>query len=133
MTKAKRRSEQLGMPYGTASNKLRKMLMFKFAQELGYDTCYACGCSIETADELSVEHKQPWEGRPNGTELFWDLNNIAFSHIGCNKPHTYRQPRTAPEGKAWCGKHKEFLPIVAFNKDKSRPNGLEWRCKECKK
>ncbi len=84
-TTNKAKAEQLGMPFGTASHRLRKLLMFKFAKELGYDKCFQCGYSIETAEELSIEHKKPWFN--NDPELFWDLQNIAFSHMRCNRPN----------------------------------------------
>ncbi len=129
-----RKAAFLGMPYGTAANRLRKMLMFKFAQELGYDNCFACGESIETAEELSVEHKEPWLEREGGVEKFWDLDNIAFSHRKCNVRHydgfdSLR--KIGPEGTAWCSRHQEFLPIDRFWKYSSRWNGLHKSCKDC--
>jgi hypothetical protein len=130
------RAEQLGMPYGTAANKLRKMLMFKFAKELGYDTCFKCSKLIESVEELSIEHKEPWFKQEDGTEKFWNLDNIAFSHRACNRPHTngnakYR--KVGPDGTAWCGFHKEFHPKENFEKDSHRWNGLKGYCKERKK
>jgi len=128
-----RKAAFLGMPYGTASNRLRKLLMFKFAQELGYDDCFACGFKIETTEELSVEHKQPWLDRENGVELFWDLDNIAFSHRKCNVPHDnskWSLRKVGPEGTAWCTKHKQFEPVESFGQNKSRWNGLMEMCKE---
>lgn len=91
-------TKQLGMSQGTAVHRLRKNIMFKFAQDLGYDDCFACGRKIETPEDLSIEHKEPWESRLNGDKLFWDLDNIAFSHIKCNVPHIRHIPL-----KAKCG------------------------------
>jgi uncharacterized protein YdaU (DUF1376 family) len=48
---------------------------------------------IETADELSIEHKLPWEGV--SVKLFWSLDNIAFSHLRCNRNHRYHKSKTA--------------------------------------
>ncbi len=86
MSKAgnRHKSEQLGMPHGTAANKLRKMLMFEMAQCLELDTCFRCGKKIETTKELSVEHKQGWLNTKDPIGLFFDLDNVAFSHLGCN-------------------------------------------------
>lgn len=78
------RARQLGMPYGTARNVLNKQLMFNFVQRLGLDVCHQCGQRIENVDNLSVEHKKAWLHEPNARELFFDLNNIAFSHHKCN-------------------------------------------------
>jgi hypothetical protein len=126
------KADFLGMPYGTAMGRLRKQLMFKFAVELGYDNCYKCDKPIETVDELSIEHKEPWLMR--SVEKFWDLDNIAFSHLRCNKPHTQnggRRPVQAPEGKAWCWHCKQFLDVIHFNKRNRNKNSLREYCKKC--
>jgi hypothetical protein len=77
-----KKSKQLGMPFGTASGRLRKMLLFKLAKELGYDVCYRCQLQISDIENFTIEHKKAWlDVDPN---LFWDLDNIAFSHLACN-------------------------------------------------
>src|SRR4030042_1675120 len=90
-----KKTEQLGMPFGTASGRLKKMLLFEFAKRLGLDTCHRCSKKIETVDELSVEHKEPWLDSDDPVKKFFDLNNIAFSHLTCNsgdarKPTKYK-------------------------------------------
>lgn len=75
---------KLGMSHSTASSRLRKMIMFKLAQELGHDICYRCYEKIETLEEFSVDHKVSWQNSQNPVDLFFDLNNISFSHLGCN-------------------------------------------------
>jgi hypothetical protein len=47
-------------PSGTASARLRKLVMFRLVKRLGEDICYRCACKIETVGELSIEHKEPW-------------------------------------------------------------------------
>jgi hypothetical protein len=54
-----RKSAFLGMPHGTASNRLRKMIMFHLLEKLGENFCFSCRQKIESVDELTVEHKQP--------------------------------------------------------------------------
>lgn len=76
-----KKSALLGMNFGTASNRLRKLIMFDMMGRLDEDTCFRCGTKISTPDELSIEHKLPWQ---KNVELFWDLTNIAFSHLRCN-------------------------------------------------
>jgi 5-methylcytosine-specific restriction endonuclease McrA len=88
MNRNERRAQQLGMPHGTANNKLKKQLLFKYVVMARDNICFKCGETIDSVDELSIEHKEPWEGRD--TSLFWDLNNITFSHLVCNTPHTNR-------------------------------------------
>jgi len=80
----KKRFEQLGMPIGTAQNKLRKLVMFQLIKKLGLNVCFQCKKEIEKSDDLSIEHKIPWLDSKNPKELFFDLNNIAFSHQSCN-------------------------------------------------
>lgn len=59
-TTVNRRRKQLGMPYGTATSKLRKMIMFDLAKELGLLVCYRCGGPINTVEEFSIDHKEAW-------------------------------------------------------------------------
>ncbi len=78
------KNKLLGMSHGTAVHQLRKMIMFQMIQELGKDTCYRCGEKIENIDDLSIEHKIAWQSAKNPKETFFDLGNIAFSHLHCN-------------------------------------------------
>jgi hypothetical protein len=127
------KSEQLGMSAGKANGILRKQLLFKYVQIVGDDICFKCEELIESVDELSIEHKLPWQGRD--TSRFWDLDNIAFSHIRCNVPHEYggkQLRRVGPEGTAWCIGHQAFLPIEKFQSRAEHWNGLQHYCKECR-
>lgn len=76
------KAEQLGMPFGTANAKLRKMILFNLVQRFGLDVCYRCGGKIETIETFTIEHKKAWLNV--NPDLFWDLDNIAFSHLTCN-------------------------------------------------
>lgn len=77
-----KRSKQLGMDFSTATNRLKKKILFSLIQRLEEDICFQCGNLIETEDELSIEHKIPWLHK--SPDLFWNLENIAFSHLRCN-------------------------------------------------
>ena len=79
-----RKSRLLGLPIGTATHRLRKTIMFMMAQKLGLDTCHCCRQKIETANVFSIEHKESWQLSDNPYEKFFDLRNIAFSHLKCN-------------------------------------------------
>jgi hypothetical protein len=129
-----RKSAFLGVPHGTACNRLRKLILFNLLRRHSENVCFKCSKLIETADELSVEHKQPWEGI--SIQLFWDMENIAFSHLRCNKNHRRKGGRAdlrkvGPEGTAWCRRCKEFLPISKFSRHKSRWNCLQPWCNGC--
>lgn len=79
-----KKQEQLGIPPGTASNQLKKRIIFSLIERLGENVCFQCGEKIETETELSIEHKVPYLDSEDPKGLFFDLNNIAFSHLSCN-------------------------------------------------
>lgn len=79
-----KKTKALGMSIGTASNRLRKMILFSLVCELKRDICYQCGGKIILVSDLSIEHKKPWLQADNPRESFFDLGNIAFSHLSCN-------------------------------------------------
>ncbi len=79
-----KKSEQLEMPIGTASGQLRKIIIFHLIKLLGFDICFQCGNKIKEVKQLSIEHKIPWLDSINPKESFFDINNIAFSHLLCN-------------------------------------------------
>jgi hypothetical protein len=129
-----RKSAFLGMPHVTAAGRLRKMILFHLLQKHGENFCFKCSERIETADDLSIEHKLPWEGI--SVELFWSLDNIAFSHRACNLPHRNRgngewRRKVGPEGTAWCRRCKAFLPVSEFSRHALRWNGLQPWCNGC--
>jgi len=131
-----RRNDFLGMNHSTAASKLRKMLLFKYVKLAGHDTCYKCGSKIESIDDFSIEHKKPWlYENPN---LFWDLDNIAFSHMRCNRPHRKgvnkdnTNRRKVYKDKLWCNKCKKFLNKDEFSDNKYTWSGKQKWCKNCK-
>ena len=84
----------------TASAILRKSLLFKMAQYLGDDTCHQCGEKITKIEEFSIEHKIPWLDSDDPEKLFFDLDNIAFSHLKCNIKAA-RQTRKIKHPSKW--------------------------------
>lgn len=74
----------LGMSHGAASNRLRKMLLWQLVVETGQDVCFQCDEQIANIDDLSIDHKEPWQGADDPKAAFFDLHNIAFSHLSCN-------------------------------------------------
>ena len=109
----------LGMPHGTAQNKLRKMLLWQLVVETGNDTCFRCGRPIDSIDDLSIEHKEAWQGASDPKEAFFDLENIAFSHLRCNSSERQRAKTHCSKGHPYDKKNTYYWP-----------NG--WRkCREC--
>lgn len=88
----KKKADALGMSFGTAANRLRKMVLFSLVVRLKENFCYRCGGEILTEADLSIEHKDAWLQADDPVQSFFDLNNVAFSHLSCNiaaasKPH----------------------------------------------
>jgi hypothetical protein len=94
---SKVKSEQLDMSFGKANAILRKMILFHLIKESNKDICFRCNKKIKNIDELSIEHKVPWLYSDEPKELFFDLNNIAFSHLRCNS--SYKNFRMSEEMK----------------------------------
>jgi len=132
MSSNEKKNATLGMSHGTASNRLRKNIMFSLLYRLGENVCYRCRATISSVEELSVEHIEPWEGI--SAALFWDLNNISFSHMRCNRPHRLGSSKIqTPEGTAWCSKHQRALSVNEFFARSCKDDGLDDYCKACRR
>jgi hypothetical protein len=107
--KSKERA-QLGIPFTTAIARLQRAVMFSLAQECNRDVCFRCGLKIETVKEFSVDHKVDW--LDSSTNLFWDLTNITFSHLDCNR-NSGRKPtgwsEEAKQGNALWQKTRKMI------------------------
>lgn len=88
-----RKSKQLGINFSTAFGKLRKSIMLLLLKELHRNYCFHCGLEIVNERELSIEHKIPWLDSNDPTELFFNLDNIAFSHLSCNVSRARRKAK----------------------------------------
>ena len=78
----KNKQAQLGINPSTAQGRLVKDLLFDFVIKSGHK-CHKCGIEL-TRETFSIEHIIPWLDSENPIELFFDLNNIAYSHLSCN-------------------------------------------------
>lgn len=124
----KKKSKQLGMPHGTASNRLRKNILFDLLCELDYNICYRCDQPISTVEDLSIDHTKPWLDSEEPIKLFFDLNNIAFSHFKCNsgaarRPHKLNL--TKEERKEYYRKLNRGYKRKNYSKEKRRKQWLE--------
>jgi hypothetical protein len=84
----KRRTILLGEPFSTACTKLRKIILFNLLIKYHENICFRCNKIIENIEDLSIEHKESWINSTNPKEKFYDLKNIAFSHLHCNHLNT---------------------------------------------
>lgn len=138
MSRSERVVQQLGMSHGAATSRLRKLVLFRQLQKCHDNICIRCNNVIATADELSIEHIEPWEGR--SAELFWDLDNVAFAHMKCNllERHTRskeigeKQRKIGPEGTSWCKTCSVYKSLIEFAQCSSNWRGLDTECKPCK-
>lgn len=87
-----KKMKQLGMNPSTAANRLCKSLLFSLGKKLDMQWCFHCGAEIESYKNMSIEHKVPWLHSEDPADLYFDLDNIAFSHKSCN----YKAARPRP-------------------------------------
>lgn len=142
------KSEFIGMSIGTANGRLRKTILFDLVKKLKLDNCYRCNLKINNVNEFSIEHKKAW--LHVDPKLFWDLNNIAFSHLNCNsqarrvngtpaqlKAHSQHGVKVskyhkAPIGTKWCSNCKQYISLNKFTHNKSKRDGYETICIPCR-
>lgn len=82
----------LGMNPSTASNRLVKDILFDFVIKAGH-TCYRCGKALKR-ENFSIEHKDAWMQSDDPKAAFFNIDNIAYSHLKCNVSNTTRRGPT---------------------------------------
>lgn len=104
-----KKSKVLGMNSTTARSRLVKMILFKLLQDHNLDNCFRCKEKIVDIKDLSIEHKIPWLNSENPIELFFDLDNISFSHLSCNyaEMHDRFKIKKIP-GMIWCWRCQQY-------------------------
>lgn len=101
--KTDKKSQLLGMNFSTGRARLDRDLLFKCVVELGHK-CYRCGGDL-TREEFSVDHKDNWSLAEDPVKAFFDLDNIAFSHLHCNTKEMADRRRTKEHGRHMYRKH----------------------------
>jgi len=115
------KTELLGIPWGTANNRMKKMLIWHLVKQLELDQCYRCENEIETIEELSIEHKEAWQQADDPSAVFFDMENITFSHLFCNSGAARRERENCSYGHPWTEEN------TLWHKDGYR------RCRTCRK
>ncbi len=146
MSSTKRKSHLLGMSYGKATHRLRKAILWYLVKETKKDTCFRCEKGIESIEELSIEHKESWQLADNPQELFFDIDNITFSHLKCNVGSYKRSIKVCPqghvydtkttvifEGMRYCRCCKNERDRKRYNTDEYRANHNEYRARKRKR
>ena len=95
------KSKQLGMNASTASARLVKDLLYKLVVETGRNGCYRCGKPMSRGT-FSIEHKTPWLHSDDPVRLYFDTENISFSHLSCNVGAARRK-------EAVCGTRSKYM------------------------
>ena len=90
------KQRQLGMNPSTAQAKLLKDILFFFVNR-DEIKCFQCSGTL-TRENFSIEHKVPWLHSESPRELFFDLDNIRFSHLSCNYSAARRNYTKAEHG-----------------------------------
>lgn len=86
--KAKEHANSIGHSTVPHANRvLMKDLVFAYATRLDLNLCYRCNKRL-TREDFTIDHVKPWRNKPNSQELFFDVNNIRFSHHSCNSANT---------------------------------------------
>lgn len=78
-----KKKEQLGMNPSTASGRLVKDLLWSLILKTNQHLCCKCGLEM-TRETFSIEHIEPWLDSDDPVKLYFDLDNISFSHLSCN-------------------------------------------------
>jgi hypothetical protein len=76
--------DHLGMATSTARSRLYKQTLFLLAKETKKNICYRCNQFIENEEDFSLDHKKEWRYSSDPEFLFFDPDNLAFSHCSCN-------------------------------------------------
>ena len=104
---------QLGMNPGTASHRLVKDLLYEYAVAREGAKCFHCGYHM-TREDFSIEHKEPWLDSDDPVGLYFDIENIAFSHKRCN----YAAKRIP---------HKKYFTESDRKKHAAEKSRVRWR------
>lgn len=119
------KSDLLGINFSTAASALRKQIIYHLAGKLELLDCYKCGEHIEL-ERFSIEHKESWMQSTEPKVSFFDMDNIAFSHlVPCNT-------RSSGSGKA--NKAKTHCPQGhPYSEENTWVRSNGWReCRICK-
>lgn len=111
-----KKSAQLGMNVSTAGGRLTKDLLFQFVVNSGAK-CHRCGGEL-TRDTFSVDHIIPWLHTDEPVKSFFDLSNIAYSHLSCNcgeARHPNKQYESVKEQKVNAEKRRRGRRV--YNKE----------------
>jgi len=71
------------MSVSTAQSRLLRDILWSLVVETGRNYCCKCK-EVMDRNTFSIEHIKPWLDSEDPVGLFYDLENISFSHLTCN-------------------------------------------------
>ena len=99
------------------SRKIARILLLKYATELGKNFCFRCGRIISSIEEMSVDHIVPISVN---LSLVFDADNLTLSHLSCNigvkSNNADVQGYYLRTGHRKCGKCDRTDDIVEFRR-----------------
>lgn len=96
-TYSKKRSaivtQKLGQGFTSARKLLLKKIVWDFIVKCDLNKCFRCGLPMSFED-YSLEHKVAWYNSEISKDLYFDLDNISYSHAKCNREHGTKERKT---------------------------------------
>ena len=80
----KQKKDQLGKSISAARAILLKQILWRYLDSAGDVLCFRCSERMSSND-FTLDHVEPWWN--SSSDLFWDLDNVRFSHHRCNSKH----------------------------------------------
>lgn len=114
-----KKTKQLGMNPSTASGRLVKDLLWNFIETTGQDACCKCGEPM-SRETFSIEHVTPWLDSDNPVELYFDLENISYSHRLCNITDVRRPTKKYDTPEERNRAKRKYDPLRTYCPDKRR-------------
>jgi len=104
--------------------------------ELG-NRCALCGSTnnleLDHIDPKTKKHHSIWSW--SWSRIYAEVSKCRLLCYTCHKNKSKLEQRKSDvfPGLNWCSNCKAYLPVDSFHKSRATSNGLQDRCKACKK
>ena len=114
-----KKTGQLGMSLGKAHHRLVKDILWRLIVQTQQNYCVRCQQEM-SRETFSIEHLTPWLDSDNPTKLFFDQNNISFSHLSCNTKARRSRPVNCGTLGGWGNGCRCNLCVLAKAKNRKK-------------